>query len=236
MLIHLPWFVLVFMIINTSMKLEQIFEARRVYKGKPLETGGTSIQGKAAPALRDLYKKGVFKEGDVILDYGAGKYGRNANFLREEGFKVYAYDPFNGKAVDGYEGVSNKLPKGTKFDVAFTSFVLNVVPDKIENTIIKEIKRFSKKQFHITRNMDIFDSVKKALGRKDKLVSNFFLDEFANSQEEGAYNTDKLTDKMILAFCEFGVQTSKGFQRIPFLDDKGFKQIRKTASYKVFEK
>jgi len=219
------------------MKLVDIFEAkRRVYTGKPLETGGTSIQGKAAPSLKLLFNKGVFKEGDTVLDYGAGKYGRNANFLREEGFKVYAYDPFNCTSVDGWVGVSKKLPKGMKFDVAFTTFVLNVVPDKLENTIIREVKQHSKHQFHITRNMDIYDTIKKALERKDKIVSNFFLDEFANSQEEAAFNTDKITKEMMVKFCEFGVQTSKGFQRIPFLEDKGFKLVKKANGFKIYSK
>lgn len=218
------------------MNLTDLFEANRVYVGDPLETGGTSIQGKEAPALRKLYETGTFPEGSTILDYGAGKFGRNANFLRDIGFEVYAYDPFNGTSVDGYEGVSNKLPKGIKFDIAFTSFVFNVVPSHIEDQIIKDIKKFSKKQIHITRNMDIYETVKKALERKDPLVSNFFIEEFAKPDEVEMFEDGNLTKDIILEFCIHGVQTSQGFQRIPVLEDKGFKVIRKTSAFKVYSK
>ena len=42
------------------------------------------------------------------MDFGAGKFGRNADFLRANGIKCYAYDPYNGTNVDGWTGVSNK--------------------------------------------------------------------------------------------------------------------------------
>ena len=52
---------------------------------------------------------GDYDDSMYILDFGAG-HGRHATALREMGHKVYAYDPFNGEDVSGWEGVSNKLP------------------------------------------------------------------------------------------------------------------------------
>jgi hypothetical protein len=69
-----------------SMKLRPytspFLESRgRFYAGKPLETGGTSIAGGAAPPIKFLFAKGYIKPGMKVLDFGAGKYARNADFL-----------------------------------------------------------------------------------------------------------------------------------------------------------
>jgi len=224
---------------NRAQHIMELAERAGCYSGSPLETGGTSIQGNAAPAIRDLFKKGVFKPGMKILDYGAGKYARNADFLRDQGLEVFAYDPFNGSPVTGWKKgeVSNKVPSGVKFDVAFTSFVLNVVPCHTEKELIKDVDSMAKTVYHITRNMDIFDSVKKALNRQDKIVGEFFLKHYAEGDEIVQYADGSLSDKVITDFCKFGVQTSRGFQRIPFLDqDHGFSVLRKTSGFKVFKK
>ena len=85
------------------MNLRELLEDK-YYTGKPLESGGTSITGGAAPALKALVGK-VFKRGMKVLDYGAGKYARNADYLRGEGIDTFAFDPFNGNAEqsEGWE-------------------------------------------------------------------------------------------------------------------------------------
>ena len=215
--------------INAAEFLEYV---KGFYTGEPLETGGTSIQGDAAPALRIIASD--FKDGDKILDYGAGKYGRNAKYLRGNGYKVYAYDPYNGSDVDGWEGVSKTVPSFERFDVVFTCFVLNVVSDKIEDSILNDTKKLGKQEFHITRNQDIFESVKKALSRKDKVVYNFFTKNFADKEDIEAFESGNLSDDVIMAFCTYGVQTSRGFQRIPFLEDKGYTLMKKTSGFKIY--
>jgi len=217
------------------MKLSDIFEAK-VYKGDPLETGGTSIQGQAAPAVRALFKSGAIKPGMKVVDYGAGKYGRNANFLRENGVEVFGYDPYNGTDSDGWSGVSKTPPTGQKFDLAMSVFVLNVVPEHTEDDIITKMRRLAPHQIHITRNLDVFESVKKALKRQDKTVGGFFLEEFADEEQKQRYEAGELTDQDIMEFVHHGAQTSRGFQRIPTLDQKGFRLLRKTSGFKVFEK
>jgi len=215
------------------MRVEDIFlceQQRTYYTGQPLETGGTSIPGKAAPAIQKLFKTGAFSGAKSVLDYGAGKYGRNANFLRENGVKVYAYDPFNGTNVDGWVGVSNKLPK-KKFDIGFTSYVLNVVPEHVEDQIIADISHKVKHQIHITRNKDITVSIKKALKRGDQTVTSFFNKEFG-----GKIDPKEIDDSTLEDFVYFGVQTSKGFQRIPELETKGFRKIQSTTGFKVYIK
>lgn len=72
------------------------------------------------------YAKASVPAGGRILDYGAGRYARNAAGLREAGFEVYAFDPFKGGG-DGWTGVTKKLPAGEKFDLVFTAYVLNKI-------------------------------------------------------------------------------------------------------------
>ena len=207
----------------------------KMYTGDPLEIGGTSIAGNAAPAVRDLFTKGHIKAGMTVLDFGAGKYARNADFLRENGVKVYAYDPHHSLGKNGWDGVSNSLPR-KKFDVVFTSFVLNVVPDHIETDILDATSKIAKQQFHITRNRDIFDTTKAALKRKDKLVGDFFLTHYANDEEKEMFAEGTIPDDIILDFCKHGVQTSRGFQRIPFLEKKGYSLVRTTSNFKIYKK
>ena len=217
------------------MKIKELIESGRKYTGDPLEKGGTSIKGQgAAPVIKNLANKGIFAD-KIILDYGAGKYGRNAEAIRETGARVFAYDPFHGSGGDGWSSVAASLPN-EKFDMAFTSYVLNVVPEKTEDQIIKEVESKSNKVFHITRNLDIFNSVKRALERKDRIVGEFFLKHFANEQEREAFEEGTLNDETILEFCKHGVQTSCGFQRIPELENKGYNLKQNTVGYKLYTK
>jgi len=214
------------------MKIIEVLTKKRIFTGAPLETGKTSIAGAAAPAIKEMIAAGDFND-KLVLDYGAGKFGRNAKAIRENGVDVYAYDPFNGTDADGWTGVSNKLPND-KFDIAFTCYVLNVVPDHIEDVILKDISSKATTVFHITRNTDIYDTVKRALLRKDKLVGDFFLKYFATKEEAQAYEDGTLSNETILEFCEHGVQTSRGFQRIPFLENKGYQLHQSKPGYKVY--
>ncbi len=218
------------------MKLKNILLERK-YAGPDLEAGGTArgFGTSPAPALRKLASSGAFEGAKKILDYGAGS-GRNSAFLREMGFKVYAFDPYNGQAgADGWEGVSTTKPKG-KFDVGFTSFVLNVVPVGTEKTIVNDVKKMCKETYHITRNMDIFNMVKRALGRGDRRVTTFFLEHFADEEEAAALEDGTLSDQTIMEFCNHGLETSSGFQRIPVSEEtSGLTLVRETQGFKVYK-
>lgn len=213
---------------------ELIFEEqKRFFKGKPLETGGTSINaGTEAPALRILEKQGLFDGDLTIIDYGAGKYGRNANYLRKMGHKVYAYDPYNGTASDGWTGVSSVLPKGVKFDIGFTAYVLNVVPEGIETQIIRDVEKLSKHQFHITRNKDIFPTVRKAIDGNFPMVTTFIKNEYDPNYNPKVGMSDEQVNKLI----DFGVQTARGFQRLPHLEEKGYRLLKRAGGYKIYSK
>jgi hypothetical protein len=215
-----------------------------VYSGPDLEVGGTSINAAAAPALRDdVFKAGLLKKGDVILDYGAGKYARNANFLRDQGFKVFAYDPYNHNGKDGWEdgGVSSKLPTGVKFDVVFSSFVLNVLQNKTMIKLVKKMERLSTRlTIHITRNRDVFDGALKSIrGGSDKAILPF-IEKYYPDKEMAVNlkekNIDAITDEQIMDLSVFGYASSRGFQIIPMLDNYGYSKLREVNGYKLYVK
>ncbi len=223
------------------MKVNDLQEAtrRRRYDGPPVEKGGTSTKFKgdaASPALIWLIKQGAFATAERVLDYGAGKYGRNSIALRKTlGIEVYSYDPYNGKqGANGWEDVATTLPR-VKFDVGFTSFVLNVVPEYIEQQIITRVGQRCGSTFHVVRD-DIFRPVKAALHRGDKIVSAFFLDEFASRRERQLYEAGQLPDNTIMEFCQFGTATSNGFQRICTSEDLGLNVLRyRRGVYKIYK-
>jgi hypothetical protein len=225
---------------SEGFRLSKTAECLRTYDGPPLESGGTSIKGRGeAPAIRRLMGK-VIQPGMTVLDYGAGKYSRNADFIRASGARVYAFDPFNGVGSDGWEmgEVAMSLPPaGVKFDVGFTSFVLNVVPEYIEDKIIREVNQRSAKSIHITRNEDIFVMVSGALARGEKFVTSFFRDWFAPGDPiaQAELESGEFTEETVRRFCCYGVQTSRGFQRIPQLEHKGF-SLSGTKSFNIYIK
>lgn len=201
------------------------------YEGPLLETGGTSIKGKgAAPGVKFLYNRGYLSKGATILDYGAGKYARNADYLREKGYTVYAYDPFNGlNRVNGYKygTVSDEIPE-ENFDVVFTSFVLNVVPFYEEKNIVVATEKKSKGSvYHITRNKDIYDTTERAIERRDPKIMEFFYTE---------YKGEEITPNILYDFCCYGVATSRGFQRIPTTEVLGYDVIKVTSGFKIYER
>lgn len=205
------------------------------YTGPALEQGGTSIRGNGpAPHVRRLAR--VLAPGTTVLDYGAGRFARNADYLRERGFTVYAYDPFNGNGTAGYApgSVSTRLPR-RRFDLGLTCYVLNVVPEPVETEILGEVGGLSRSQLHVTRGLDIFDSVKAALARGDDTVCRFFREHYMPGRRLGAaFREGRLTDAQVLDFCRFGVQTSRGFQRIPELAAKGFAVEADTHGFRAF--
>lgn len=212
------------------------------YQGTALETGGTSMKfrGDISPAVRWLYQNGYINSGMQVLDYGAGKYDRNAKALREWGVDVWSFDPHHGSLyADGWNDVSSVIPEDTYFDLVYTSYVLNVVPDRVEDDILKNCDRFAPEQYHIVRN-DIYKTVYHALHRQDKVVTDFFYREFDGEMPSAHHCYSQGTPpvyEVIEDFCYFGTRTSRGFQRIPQLKVKGFTPLRTLKNgYAIYAK
>jgi hypothetical protein len=218
--------------INEALDIFEALANLRKYRGKSLENGGSSIRGGVVPAVRKLYEQGKLKKGMTVLDYGAGKYSRNADFLRSKGMKVYAYDPFNYNSTrDGWNmgKVSNRIPSG-KFDVGFSSYVLNVIPDQEENKVIKQVKRMSMNEYHIVRDRgSIVAQGITGLSQPRSVGYRFFMEKYATPELKKKLQSGgvkALSEEDILRYCYHGFETKKGsFQRLCDLAEKGFKQI-----------
>jgi hypothetical protein len=211
------------------------------YSGPDLEVGGTSRKGDEVAAIRDrIAKKGLLKEGDVILDFGAGRFARNANYLRSLGFKVYAYDPYNHNGKDPWadDGVSKTLPK-QKFDVVFSSYVLNVLQTKTMEKVIREMESLSTRMtFHVTRNEDVIEGVKNSIKKKSlKTLLPFLKKNYGDTEMiETIENGGMPTDAQLADLSVFGYATKDGFQIIPFLENYGYSKLADLTGYKVYIK
>ena len=113
-----------------------------------------------SPAIKWLNKH-VFSitNPETIMDFRAGRYCRNAEYLRSCGFKVYAYDPNHGSMeADPYNGETPfKLPYCRNPDVVFTCFVLNTIESKEDFDDILTTCEYKSvmRTYHITRNKDL---------------------------------------------------------------------------------
>ena len=121
------------------------------YKLENSKLTAISVNSKPNKNLIQFFSN--LNKNSKILDYGAGK-GRHSNFLRNLGFSVYSYDPYNGNDnVDGFEDISSKLPEN-QFDVVFTAFVLNTTDEKTTLNIISSCESLLNKNgtsVHIVR-------------------------------------------------------------------------------------
>ena len=194
------------------------------YQGPPLERGGTSIN---APVNRIATLLSPFiQPGMRVLDYGAGRYARFADHFRLRGVEVYAYDPYHSSGGDGRGtgSVVSKLPSGEEFDLAYSVYVLNVVPDHIEDKILAEMMSFAPKTVHVTRGTSIKNFAKKALERGGGGTYDFYVNEFAPLHPTAAEElaSGQVSDDTLWDFAHFGYATPRGFQRVPRTASKGY--------------
>lgn len=223
------------------------------YDGPPLEDGKTAGHWKVpAPAIKRLVVQGVFADSGAVLDYGAG-HGRNTNYLRDMGLDVYAYDPYNSTGFDGWGYISEVIPNKrmffpyenkiehadtTKplFDIGFTSYVLNVVPEWVEESITAQVAKLCQTSYHIVRRLDILTMAKKAIDRNDTIVLEWFKQYLRDSTWPYNLNPRSISNKTLIEFCEYGVQTIKGFQRLVKLDAKGFTKVYEETNYTIYKR
>ena len=181
-----------------------------------IDTSRTSIPGTLAPSVKYLIDKGIIKAGMRVLDFGSGRFLRNAIPMREMGITVYAYDPLNCNDEDGdgfKDGViSGTLPDSAEIDLVLSAYVLNVLTNEQEEDCLETLSVCYSgiPQYHIVRNRDLLEIV------QYKNMS------FGKSKQEAD------------AILREGFVTQSGFQR--FSEPSGMEMIRKESGFRIFRK
>lgn len=86
--------------------------------------------------LRILLDKGYISKKDRILDFGCGK-GRDVEYLREQGYDAYGYDPYNPE----YSDMKVLIPH--HYSVVLNFYVLNVLPPSERYDVLDDLLYYS---------------------------------------------------------------------------------------------
>ena len=98
-------------------------------ESQSITSADTSINvSKMAASFKKLKKEGVFKEDEVGVDLGGGRFDNAVSTLRDEhNFNLEVYDPFN-RSVEHNRRVAKVVSNG-QADVVTSNNVLNVIPE-----------------------------------------------------------------------------------------------------------
>lgn len=105
-------------------------------------SAATSINSNKLPAI---YKMVNFRSGDVVVDFGGGKFDNAVNYLKDKGVTLLVYDPYNRSAEHNKE-VLRILKEHGGADAAVNSNVLNVIKEpEAREAVLKNIKKITKR-------------------------------------------------------------------------------------------
>lgn len=115
---------------------EELDELGLETAAQKISSAGTSMNKRHLPAV---YSKISFQPGDVVLDYGGGKFDNAKEALAEQGVNLYIYDPYNRSAEYNKNSIA-EIRKNGGADAAVCSNVLNVIAEpESRNAVIKNI-------------------------------------------------------------------------------------------------
>jgi hypothetical protein len=141
--------------------------------------------------------------------------------LRARGVEVYGYDPHHPQGESGWSGVSDALPT-ERFDIAFTSYVLCVLPKDVEGEVISDIRSYAPTCTHIVRGDELLDAVEEMYHSGNSHVWRSW-NEFG-----GDVLKYELKD-----FCRAGVHTGPDrYQRLS--RPAGLSLVHSTKAWKVY--
>ena len=105
-------------------------------------SAATSINSNKLPAI---YKMVNFRPGDVVVDFGGGKFDNAVNYLKDKDVTLLVYDPYNRSAEHNKE-VLRLLKEHGGADAAVNSNVLNVIKEpEAREAVLKNIKKITKR-------------------------------------------------------------------------------------------
>lgn len=105
-------------------------------------SAATSINSNKLPAI---YKMVNFRSGDVVVDFGGGKFDNAVNYLKDKGVTLLVYDPYNRSAEHNKE-VLRILKEHGGADAAVNSNVLNVIKEpEAREAVLRNIKKITRR-------------------------------------------------------------------------------------------
>lgn len=105
------------------------------------DSAATSINSNKLPAI---YRMVSFNEGDVVVDFGGGKFDNAVEYIRDKGATLCVYDPYNRSAEHNKE-VLRILRENGGADAAVNSNVLNVIKEpEARKNVLENIARITK--------------------------------------------------------------------------------------------
>lgn len=105
------------------------------------DSAATSINSNKLPAI---YRMVSFNEGDVVVDFGGGKFDNAVKYIRDKGATLCVYDPYNRSAEHNRE-VLKILRENGGADAAVNSNVLNVIKEpEARKNVLENIARITK--------------------------------------------------------------------------------------------
>lgn len=106
------------------------------------DSAATSINSSKLPAVYSMVR---FNPGDVVVDFGGGKFDNAVNYLKDQDVTLLVYDPYNRSAEHNKE-VLKVLREHGGADAAVNSNVLNVIKEpEARNAVLQNIKKITKK-------------------------------------------------------------------------------------------
>lgn len=105
------------------------------------DSAATSINSSKLPAI---YKMVKFNPGDVVIDFGGGRFDNAVEYIKDKGSTLVVYDPYN-RSAEHNEQVLATLEENGGADAAVNSNVLNVIKEpEARRAVLENIKKLTK--------------------------------------------------------------------------------------------
>lgn len=125
---------------DVSESLKDEFELKQAQQ--EFSSAATSINSNKLPAIYNMVE---FRPGDVVVDFGGGKFDNAVNYLKDKNVTLLVYDPYNRSAEHNKE-VLRLLKEHGGADAAVNSNVLNVIKEpEAREAVLRNIKKITKR-------------------------------------------------------------------------------------------
>lgn len=105
------------------------------------DSAATSINSNKLPAI---YRMVNFNKGDVVIDFGGGRFDNAVEYIKDKGATLLVYDPYN-RSAEHNEQVLATLEENGGADAAVNSNVLNVIKEpEARQAVLQNIKKLLK--------------------------------------------------------------------------------------------